>query len=32
MPVNKGTHLIIPNNYGRVCVSGKLVIIASTPI
>lgn len=30
--VKKGDHLIIPYNYGKVFVSGKLVVIASTPV
>lgn len=29
--LKKGDHLIIPFNYGKVCLSGRMVIIASTP-
>ena len=29
--LKKGDHLIIPFNYGKVCLSGKMVMIASTP-
>lgn len=29
--IKKGCHLIIPFNYGKVCLSGNMIIIASTP-